>query len=89
MKKTITMILAIMLLTVGTLGTSVKAATQKITNGSVDFARGEAQITITGNEGQSLVGKKFQIYRLFDAENATNEESINYKFNPDFKIAVN
>ena len=88
MKKTITMILAIMLLTVGTLGISVKAATQKITNGSVDFERGDAQITITGNEGQSLEGKKFQIYRLFDAENAVNEESINYKFNPDFKSAL-
>lgn len=82
------MILAITLLTVGTLGTSVKAATTNVTNGSVDFERGDAQITITGNEGQSLAGKKFQIYRLFDAENAVNQESINYKFNPDFKSAL-
>lgn len=88
MKKIVTMILAIMMLTVGILEIPVKAATRNIANGSVDFQRGDAQITITGNEGQSLAGKKFQIYRLFDAENAVNEESINYKFNPDFKIAL-
>lgn len=77
-----------MMLTVSVLGAPVKAATINVTNGSVDFGRGDAQITIAGNEGQSLAGKKFQVYRLFDAENAVNEESINYKFNPDFKIAL-
>ena len=42
-----------------------------------DFGRGDASITIQGNEGQILAGKKFNVYQLFDAENAVGGESIN------------
>lgn len=82
------MLLAMTILTVGVLGNSVNAATMSAASGVVDFQRGEAQITIAGNEGQSLVGKTFRIYQLFYAENGVNEESINYKWNPDFKAAL-
>lgn len=57
-------------------------------NGVADFGKGSASITITPNAGQSLVGKKFQVYKLFDAENAVDNESINYTWNNDYKTAL-
>lgn len=57
-------------------------------NGVADFGRGKARITITGNDGQSLVGKRFNVYKLFDAENATGGESINYTFHEPFANAL-
>ena len=66
----------------------VNAATASATNGIVNFNRGNAQITIQGNGGQSLTGKEFHIYRLFHAENSVGNESINYTFNPEYKLAL-
>lgn len=57
-------------------------------NGVADFGKGNASITITPNAGQSLVGKNFQVYKLFDAENAVDNESINYTWNNDYKTAL-
>lgn len=57
-------------------------------NGVADFGKGNASITITPNAGQSLVGKKFQVYKLFDAENAVDNESINYTWNNDYKTVL-
>ena len=57
-------------------------------NGVADFGKGNASITISPNAGQSLVGKKFQVYKLFDAENAVDNESINYTWNKDYKTAL-
>ena len=52
-------------------------ATMATPNGVADFGEGNASITIKGNSGQTLVGKKFNVYKLFDAENAEDNESIN------------
>lgn len=49
---------------------------------------GTASIIITGNSGQTLVGKQFEIYKLFYAENAAGGESINYTFNPAYEQAL-
>lgn len=57
-------------------------------NGVADFGKGNASITITPNAEQSLVGKKFNVYKLFDAENAVDNESINYTWNNDYKTAL-
>lgn len=57
-------------------------------NGVADFGKGNASITISPNAGQSLVGKKFQVYKLFDAENAVDNESINYTWNDAYKTAL-
>lgn len=57
-------------------------------NGVADFGKGNASITISPNAGQSLIGKKFQVYKLFDAENAVDNESINYTWNDDYKTAL-
>ena len=50
-------------------------------------------ITIKANVGdngkvQSLAGKKFKIYKLFDAQNAKGKESINYTMNPKYEEAL-
>lgn len=57
-------------------------------NGVADFGEGNASITIKGNSGQTLIGKKFNVYKLFDAENAVDQESINYTWNDAYKTAL-
>ena len=57
-------------------------------SGIADFGEGAAKITVKGNEGQSLVGKKFNVYKLFNAENSVGNESINYTFNPLYESAI-
>lgn len=92
-KKTLKMLYALALSTAvavsggaGTIGTMQVAAAQARTmlntqNGIADFRRGDASIIVQGNEGQTLKGKKFQVYKLFNAENSDGGESINYTFN--------
>lgn len=68
--------------------TSVAPATMATPQGVADFGEGSASITINCNSGQSLVGKKFNVYKLFDAENSADNESINYTWNKDYKTAL-
>lgn len=63
-------------------------ATMATPQGVADFGEGNASITIKGNSGQTLVGKKFNVYKLFEAENAADNESINYTWNKDYKTAL-
>ena len=60
----------------------------KTSVGVVNFGGGSASISIKGNDGQTLVGKKFNVYKLFNAENSVNGESINYTLNPDYEEAL-
>lgn len=62
----------------------------RVTQGGVaNFGRGTASITINGNGNtQSLIGKKFNVYKLFDAQNSVGLESINYTMNPDYAPAL-
>lgn len=48
----------------------------------------KASITIVANEGQSLIGKQFELFKLFNAENAVGGESINYTLNPAYASAL-
>lgn len=57
-------------------------------NGVANFGQGTASIKIQGNSGESLVGKKFEVFQLFNAENAKFEESINYTFNDKYAQAL-
>lgn len=68
--------------------TSVAPATMATPQGVADFGDGNASITIKGNSGQSLVGKKFNVYKLFVAENSADNESINYTWNDAYKTAL-
>ena len=52
------------------------------------MGNGAANITIKGNEGQTLAGKKFRVYQLFFAENSRDGESINYTWNPNCENAL-
>ncbi len=56
--------------------------------GYVSLGSGGASITVNGNQGQSMEGKRFEIFRLFDAVNAKQGESINYTFNAQYKTAL-
>lgn len=56
--------------------------------GVATIGSGAGAITITPQENQSLKGKSFKIYKLFNAENADGEESINYTFNETYKKAL-
>lgn len=64
------------------------ALVRKTPGGTANFERGNASITIKGNQGQTLKGKKFQVYQLFDAESAEKSESINYTFHKPFEKAL-
>lgn len=77
----------------------VSAAELTVQNGTVNAghtatttAHGEtpadAVLTINGQSQQSLKNKKFVLYKIFDAENAKTNESINYTFNPKYKEVV-
>lgn len=57
-------------------------------NGVANLGGGSASITINAYNGQSLVGKQFEVYKLFDAENAQGMESINYTFNKEYQLAL-
>ncbi len=61
----------------------------KVVNGIFDAnAKGEASVRITGNEGQTLAGKKFELFQIFNCKNAAKKESINYSFNSKYQTAV-
>ena len=74
------------------LSLSSAAAAVSVYNGSGDIfskvsAAQQGHITInahTGDNGkvQSLAGKKFNVYKVFDALNSDGMESINYTINP-------
>ena len=56
-------------------------------------AKEQGHITINANVGdngvtQSLAGKKFNVYKIFDAENSAGMESINYTMNPAYENAL-
>lgn len=95
MKKAITCLMAAAMLTTSFGGNTAFADTSItkdsdliIEEGKFDFASGTASITIQGNQGQSMVGKRFEVFQLFTAQNAKQGESINYKMNPKFASAL-
>lgn len=67
---------------------SAHAAETGMQSGVINFGRGTASITIQGNTGQTLIGKRFNIYKLFHAENSAHGESVNYTFNSEYKTAL-
>lgn len=84
------MAICMLLLSTGSVLT-VMAATSNYTthNGFVDFGKGDASITISGNKATtSLKGKKFRMYHLFHSKNSSGKESINYTFCEETKGAL-
>ena len=69
-------------------GIAVQNSAMATPGGIAQMGNGSATIIIKGNENQSLVGKKFNVYKLFNAQNSKNQESINYTWNPTYKTAL-
>lgn len=67
---------------------AAEGTTYNTVKGVATMGTGQAHIDISGNDGQTLVGKQFNVYKLFDAENAKGGESINYTFNPVYEQAL-
>lgn len=68
-----------------TIETRVEVGTPR---GEANLGRGSAQITIAGNSAQTLVGKKFNVYKIFNAENSAGLESINYTLDDTYAPAL-
>lgn len=89
--KRLTMLLMAALVMTGVSGhpMNVSAAEWTVTNGTASFGNGPASILIQPNQiSQTLVGKQFKLYKLFDAANSTGNESINYTWNETYKAAL-
>ena len=69
-------------------GIAIQSSAMVTPGGIAQMGNGSATIIIKGNENQSLVGKKFNVYKLFNAQNSKNQESINYTWNPTYKTAL-
>lgn len=74
--------------------TSAFADSYQTTNGSVtvkpdNTGQTDGIITLNGaNSNQSIKNKQFVFYKVFNATNAKNNESINYTFNEKYKEVV-
>ena len=91
-KKTITSLLVVSTAFSGALATASLAAPDNNIITSVN-AKEQGHITIRANVGdngevQSLADKKFNVYKIFDAENSAGLESINYTMNPAYEKAL-
>ena len=78
------------LLMLSMLTTPVYAADKNfnVMNGVCFFNEGDASITIQANTNQSMKGKIFRMYRLFDVEVAGDNSSISYTLNPVYATKI-
>lgn len=63
-------------------------ATSNTQNGIANLGNGNASVTIKGNNNQTLIGKKFGLYKLFNVVNSEDLQSLNYTLNPQFAPAL-
>ncbi|GFI41905.1 hypothetical protein IMSAGC017_01951 [Thomasclavelia cocleata] len=91
-KKSIAGLLVVSTAFSGALATATLVAPNSNLITSVS-AKEQGHITINANIGdngevQSLAGKKFNVYKIFDAENSVGMESINYTMNPAYEKSL-
>lgn len=92
-KKSIVGLLAVSTAFSGALATATLVAPNSSNLITSVSAKEQGHITINANVGdngevQSLAGKKFNVYKIFDAENSAGMESINYTINPAYEKAL-
>lgn len=92
-KKSIVGLLAVSTAFSGALATATLVAPNSSNLITSVSAKEQGHITINANVGdngevQSLAGKKFNVYKIFDAENSAGMESINYTMNPAYEQAL-
>ena len=101
LKRKVAMVLTVAMATTSVIGTAFATQLtsmpegQETTNaqGVVDMKRGgSAEIKINGVTGtvgkESMVGKEFRLYTIFNAENAVGQESINYTWTDETKPSI-
>lgn len=57
---------------------SAKETSVSVVHGTANFNEGNASIVIQANQNQSMQGKSFKVYKLFDATNSKDNTSIHY-----------
>lgn len=92
-KKSIVGLLAVSTAFSGALATATLVAPNSSNLITSVSAKEQGHITINANVGdngevQSLAGKKFNVYKIFDAENSAGMESINYTMNPAYEKSL-
>lgn len=60
---------------------SAKETSVSVVHGMANFNEGDASIVIQANQNQSMQGKSFKVYKLFDATNSKDNTSIHYTLN--------
>lgn len=60
---------------------SAKETSVSVVHGTANFNEGNASIVIRANQNQSMQGKSFKVYKLFDATNSKDNTSIHYTLN--------
>ena len=60
---------------------SAKETSVSVVHGTANFNEGDASIVIQANQNQSMQGKSFKVYKLFDATNSKDNTSIHYTLN--------
>lgn len=64
------------------------ATSYNTSNGIADLGDGSGTITITPNANQSLVGKRFNVYKLFTVISSDTTDSVNYVINSDYAYVL-
>ena len=60
---------------------SAKETSVSVVHGTANFNEGNASIVVQANQNQSMQGKSFKVYKLFDATNSKDNTSIHYTLN--------
>ena len=101
LKRKVAMVLTVAMATTSAITAAFAAPMPEASNGSVQTNAsgvvdmglgGSAEIKINGVTGtvgkESMVGKEFRLYTIFEAENATGGESINYVWTNETKASI-
>ena len=71
----------LLMLAMVTSSVSAKETSVSVVHGTANFNEGDASIVIQANQNQSMQGKSFKVYKLFDATNSKDNTSIHYTLN--------
>lgn len=92
MKKKITSCLLALVLMATTvfagMGSLFVAEAADTVNGVVTLGTDNGSITIQGNEGQTLVGKTFNVYQIMTSEQSADGDTITYEMNEAYADVV-
>ena len=67
---------------------SAKETSVSVVHGTANFNEGNASIVIQANQNQSIQGKSFKVYKLFDATNSKDNTSIHYTLNSVYAFKI-